>query len=380
MKLHFFGTTDSKPSLEENLIRYILSLLDPKSLGITALVNKEWHQLVTLTRSYLKLLPTIQSIPGFETVGLDVIQLKILTGGMTNTNYILSIRYFDDAVLRVPGIGTDSYLSREDEARNTLQASQAGLSPPVIYQDPDSGLKLTKYISGARELDEHALARKEILSKIADLMHRLHTSVPFKNQISIFDRNKYLLDTLKSKGFDLPGRIGFIEEQMTYLEKLFSQYVIEMHSCHNDTTPLNFLLFDEETDGGEKEKLLEIDMEYSGSNDFMWDLAYFGVEAKLSRVQELILLNSYFGEEQVNESVIAWFDIYKPIVESWITFWYWTQLTNKATAVEPENYRQKGEECYQRTLDYLSSKEYKDAFDFIQSQSEPMAGNRSFSC
>lgn len=379
-KLDFFGKNSINPESHDYLITYILSLIDTRSLGNAARVNKDWNTLVTLTRRYLDLLPIIQRIPSFNTVGLDVLRLKLLAGGMTNTTYKVGIRSApEEWVLRIPGKGSSAFITRKDEAHNALQAEKLGINVPVPYFDPVDGVQLTRFVGGVN-LDEQALARKDILHTIAGLMRRLHCSKPFPNHVTIFERNEELLLVLKDKKFSFPGDISLIEVQMGHLKKLFSAYDIEMRSCHNDTTPLNFILSYEGEEHNIKINLHMIDWEYSSSNDLIWDLIYFSVEAKLSKAQELTLLSSYFDMEHVPEAVLAWAEVYKPIIEWWITIWSWTQMANKSNAVGLEAYKELGETRYKKTLTYLNSEEYKKAFSNIDEETAKVtfSGHRPF--
>jgi thiamine kinase-like enzyme len=377
-KLDFFGKNSIHSESHDYLITYILSLLDNRSLGRSACVNKEWNSLVKLTRHYLDLLPTIQRlpIPSFTTVGLDVLRLKLLAGGMTNSTYKIEIRSNPEQwVLRVPGKGSSAFITRKEEAHNALQAEKLGINVPIPYFNPEDGLQLTRFISGVK-LDDKALARKEILHSIASLMRRLHSSKPFPNKVTIFERNEQLLQVLKDKKFSFSGDISFIEKQMGQLKDLFTAYDIEMRACHNDATPLNFILSYEGEKHNIKIKLHMIDWEYSSSNDFLWDLVYFALEAKLSQEQILILLGSYFDTDHVSEAVLAWVEVYKPIIEWWITIWSWTQMANKANAVGLEAYEELGETSYKKTLAFLESKEYKKAFSGVEE--EKVSGHRPF--
>lgn len=387
MRVTFFGKPGLNPEINEHLIIYILSLLNPDARKNAALVSRDWNKYIAFTRKYISLLPTIHQIPFLKGLGLDVIRLKILSGGMTNSSYILKT-LGQKWVLRIPGAGSSSFLKRADEAYNLHQAEKLGLIIPSGFSDPQTGLLLTPFIEGM-VLDENALARKEILKHIADLMHTLHTSEPFENSVNIFERHEMLIDNLKHESFSFPMDIEFIEKEMEYLKKLFSFYQFDLRPCHNDTTPLNWIVAKDKkegVDGGEKElatpSIYMIDWEYSSNNDFLWDLVYFAVEAKLSVEQQYDLLTFYFGENQVSQSVLAWFEVYKPIVEWWITAWYWTQLANKANAADSAVYKRSGEICCKTTLAFLKSEAYQNAIKYIEEESASpiFSGSRTFSC
>lgn len=383
MKWHFFGENGGKPKISEHLMIYILSLLDPSSQFNASLVNHKWKDVVDLTRKYMALLPTTQKIPMLSTLGLDVLRFKLMSGGMTNTTYRVQIgpdlgKSFSKNcdiepstvvrpkpnrwVLRIPGEVSSFSVSRENEAKNARQASALGLNVPIEYFD-SSGLQLTQFIEDAKTLDKKTLERVDILQTVAGMAKQLHSSERFANDTAVFERNEGLLEALKIKKFKFPGEITFIEEQMAGLRKLFSVYKIEMSPCHNDSTPLNYMMTQE---NDKKEMFYQIDWEYSSNNDFLWDLAYFSIEAKLNKEQELIYLTAYFGKENLTDSVLAWYTVYKPVVEWWITLWAWTQLANEAKSVDQDTYALLGLERYQKTLMHLWSDEYTNALTVIE--------------
>ena len=59
-------------------------------------------------------------------------------GGLTNRVY----------QHRIQGQGTEEYINRAHEAASAKAASQAGVSPEVLYVDPVSGLLVTRLIGG----------------------------------------------------------------------------------------------------------------------------------------------------------------------------------------------------------------------------------------
>lgn len=64
-------------------------------------------------------------------------------GGLINRVYRLG-----DLCLRLPGRGTEAYIDRKAEAVAAYAAAQAGISPEVVYADPDSGVMVTRFIDG----------------------------------------------------------------------------------------------------------------------------------------------------------------------------------------------------------------------------------------
>lgn len=395
MAWHFFTDRNGHDFiLSEHLAIYILSLLDPQSRYNVSLTNKNWYHFVQLTNKYFSLLPTIQSIPMFSQVTIDVLRFKLMTGGMTNATYRLTVNshygwpgidseLINDYqrkkwVVRFPGDVSLFAVERRHEKHNAKLASRMGLNVPMAYFNKKNGVQVTEFIKGVQSIDETMLERDDFLVTLAEKAKLLHTSERFSNDIFVFERNDYLLRSLKEKNFKLVDQVDFISNKMDELERLFSTYAIKMCPCHNDSTPLNYMLAHNKDT--EEEKIYQIDWEYSGNNDFLWDLVYFAIEAKLSEKQILTYLTGYFRSDYVNKSVWAWFVAYKPVVEWWITLWSWTQLANEAKAVNSDEYEKLGQERFDRTLMHLNSTAFKEALSIIEADrlSDTVINHRSF--
>lgn len=393
MKWHLF-TDKSKNEfkLSEHLAVYILSLLDPETRFTVSLVNKNWRNFVQLTERYLNLLPTIQSIPMFSQVTLDVLRLKLMAGGMTNATYQLKVGpNLGKSLAQLPGVdpelvarhqpkkwvvrfpGDVSLFSvdRDHERNNALQASELGLNVPIAYFNGGSGVQVTEFIDGVQAIDEQLLQREDMLIALAGKAKTLHASQRFANDTAVFERNEGLLSALSQKNFAFPDGVNAIIVKMDYLKCLFSTYEIELRPCHNDSTPLNYMLSHQGKDN--EEIIYQIDWEYSSNNDFLWDLAYFSIEAKLTREQELIYLTAYFGQDKLNQAVWAWYTVYKPVVEWWITLWSWTQRAAGASAVDVSEYVTLGQERFEKTLMHINSVAFKDAEALIEAAQLPDA-------
>lgn len=219
MKWYFFGEDNGKPRINEHLMIYIISLLDPTSQFKASLVNHKWKEVAELTQKYLSLLPAIQSIPMFSKVGLDVLRLKLMSGGMTNTTIRVQAgpdisKFYEQLpnrnplnrgqyksnrwVLRIPGEISSFSVSRMIEAENARKVCELGLNVPIEYID-SKGFQLTQFIDNVQVLDEKILERVDILKTLASLAKKLHTSERFSNDIAVFDRNEQLLNCIKNE-------------------------------------------------------------------------------------------------------------------------------------------------------------------------------------
>lgn len=360
--MKFFDEKGSEVTDEvaETLVIRILSFLDLKTLGRSREISSLWRSAID---KKIPILPVIHRIPPLSAYPVDALftmQVQQLKGGMTNTTFKIDIGE-NKWVLRLPGKGSSAFINRRDEAYNAKLASALSLNVTIDFFDGDDGLALTRFLEDNRTVTKAVLlADESVISAIARIFKDLHTSsVPFRNTINVFARNSYLFANLVTKGYSFPDILS-ITSAMERAGKVFQKYSIPMRPCHNDATPTNFLV------AGDTVRLL--DWEYSGNNDLLWDLVYFAVYSELSRKQEEALLAHYFGE--CNDAMLAWFDLYKPVIAWWVLLWAWTQLANHADACPVESYQTLADEYYEITKNASESEGFERALALIEEFAE----------
>jgi len=87
-------------------------------------------------------------------------------------------------------------------------------------------------------------------------------------------------------------------------------YPIDYVLSHNDLNIKNILWH--------KNKVIFLDFEYTAVNDCYFDLASISVEFNLSEIEDIAILDSYFGDEFYDEAKLdAYKIIYKALCEEW---------------------------------------------------------------
>jgi thiamine kinase-like enzyme len=78
---------------------------------------------------------------------------------------------------------------------------------------------------------------------------------------------------------------------------------LQWKPCHNDPVLENFIM-------SEDTGIYLIDWEYSGMNDYTWDLAAFALENNLNQDEENFLWSCYWGDDKPDTAIIK-IKIYK---------------------------------------------------------------------
>jgi thiamine kinase-like enzyme len=207
-------------------------------------------------------------------------------GGLTNRVYALS-----SAVLRVPGTGTEAYINRSNEAASARIASDAHVSPEVLYADGTTGFMVTRLISNAVTMTpEHFKTRLGAPARAGLALNKLHTSggiFPFR--FELFAMIDEYLGFLATRDVALPAGYHEVVREAGAIRQVLLRKPAPLAPCHCDPLCENFL-----DDGA---RMWIVDWEYCGMNDPMWDLGDLSVEGGFTDEQDIEMLHAYFGHD-----------------------------------------------------------------------------------
>lgn len=232
------------------------------------------------------------------TEALGVSELAITNiqamGGMTNINYKFSIRN-EHYIVRIPGLGTEQLINRQEEKRNLEIGVQLGINPEHIYINPETGVKITRVIPAAITLTQAATKKEEMMRKVTGVLRKLHSSdVQMGNRFNLYA----LMDHYENKAIE--ENVQFFphfEEVKMEVQGVKSDYdllgVLERPS-HIDSQYENLVL-----DG--EGKLYLIDWEYSGMFDPLWDVTTHMIESAFNAEEKALFLRYYFQREATED-------------------------------------------------------------------------------
>ena len=208
-------------------------------------------------------------------------------GGMSNKNFRVDY-HGQNYVLRVPGNGSEGMVVRSFEEFNSLEGSKLGINPPVRYFNAQTGIKLVDYVENAETLNAATIQRYDNMKKIALIYQTLHHSeVRFKNEFNVFREIEKYDVLLEKAGASMYEGWELVQKQIMQLEVKLNDLGVDLHPCHNDAVPENFIKAGDGT-------IYLIDWEYSGMNDPMADFAALFLESSFSPENQDYILSCYF--------------------------------------------------------------------------------------
>jgi thiamine kinase-like enzyme len=254
--------------------------------------------------------------------GHDV-RYEELGGGITNHNYIVWVDGGPDKggkkyVMRVPGIGTDMFIDRDDERDCMIQVAKCGVGPAVAYQIDPEGALVIDFVDGEVMHQNTMVGNPERIKQVVETVKVFHTCATFKNQIHLFDMIRKYTKIAKDLGTPWPDWVETTLAAMDAVEQATQRSPETPVACHNDLLSENFII---DADG----KMWIIDWEYGGMTDPYFDLGDFVMEHEFSPEEERLIIETYCG--QMDERAFGRLMLYKALSGVWWGVWAMIQHT-----------------------------------------------------
>ena len=198
-----------------------------------------------------------------------------LAGGKTNQSYLLES---DDLKLVMRQAAPADALPGVDRASEALiwqQVSNAGLAPPLLHIDQQSGLLVTEYIDGA-SLD-HSNIDDLVIDRLVSLLaavHELDVNVPVLDYALHIEKFWQLIESNRHREYiSLRQR----REPMRVLVEDFVASATDIGLCHHDPVTANVVRKDTH--------LYLLDWEYAARGPVVMDYAALSVEWKIDTAE-----------------------------------------------------------------------------------------------
>ena len=259
----------------------------------------------------------------------DITDVRPVKAGLTNLSTKFAVNG-ETYIYRHPGNGTNEIINREAETFALKTAKDLGLDDTFLYEQPEEGWKISRYIEGCTELDYTDYTQVKRALEMARRLHESGRKSPY--EFYFYDEAVKLIELLKADKFTFPRDFTPLSERIAKLAALMREEMGEPVLCHNDFYGPNFLV------KGNEMRL--IDWEYAGMGDPMCDLGNFVAQGSGYTVdQTLGILPLYFGRPATPQeerhclaavAVVGWYwyvwAMYKeskgnPVGE-WLYTWY----------------------------------------------------------
>lgn len=215
-------------------------------------------------------------------------------GGMTNINYEVSIGN-DQYIVRLPGLGTEQFINRQEEKDNLQIGTELGINPEEIFFDTDTGLKITRLIPGSKTLTTEMTKKCEVMEAVTEIFRKLHHGkTQMENSFNLYklmEKYEYIAEKEEVQFY---LRFAQTKEEVMAIMLDYDQLSFLTAPTHIDALYQNFLQ-------DENGKFYLIDWEYSGMFDPLWDVATHMMESAFNVAEETTFLQLYFKRAPTKE-------------------------------------------------------------------------------
>lgn len=214
--------------------------------------------------------------------GLEITSFFPMKLGMTNDSFIFNCQY-GSFILRLPGRGSEALINRHQEYEVYQLLAGRGIADEVLYFDPDTGIKISRYMEGARVCDPHSTSDVKACMKVLREFHALNLSVD--HMFDPWERLEYY-ESLRG---DTPSRYSDYAQTKATIHSLY-EWTLEQPRqimlAHIDPVSDNFVFA---PDG----HIFLIDWEYAAMQDKDIDVAMFAVYSLLDKQEVDCLISCY---------------------------------------------------------------------------------------
>ncbi|HHW93206.1 MAG TPA: phosphotransferase family protein [Clostridiaceae bacterium] len=232
--------------------------------------------------------------------------------GMTNDSFIFE-RRDGTFMLRLPGRGSEALIDRKQEYEVYQLLAGRGIADEVLYFDPESGIKITRYIEGARVCDPNSKSDLKECMRVLRSFHDLNLHVD--HYFDPWERLEYY-ESLRG---DTPSRYDDYFQIKATIRNVYEWTLNQPRHimlAHIDPVADNFLF----TPDGE---VYLIDWEYAAMQDKDIDVAMFAVYSLLDKEQVDLLISLYQdGAEDIlqKKKIYAYIAIAGLVWSNWAEF------------------------------------------------------------
>ncbi len=270
----------------------------------------------------------------------DVSGIVPIKQGLTNLSFRFDVEG-QTYVYRHPGAGTDAIINRASEAFSQAVAKRLGVDDTFVFEDPEEGWKISRFIPDCVEFDYH---NEDHLARGLSLARTLHQSGAVSEwSFDVYRKAVEIVDMLGSRAYPSFPDFAELAQTARELDECVRADNVEPCLCHNDFYAPNFLVRDD--------VMYLIDWEYSAMSDYASDLGTFICCSDYTLEESLSVIARYFDrtptpEEErhclayVGISAYYWFvwALYKEAtgdpVGEWLYLWYRSAKTYGKAALE----------------------------------------------
>ena len=273
------------------------------------------------------------------------VNIQSINNGITNINFKVLV---DEKAFFLTVPDSDSQLLNIDFSNkyyNNKICGSIGISPRVVnFIEPENILVTDFIVSNPPylKLNQNAGINIQLIKTIK----ALHNTKPFLQNFDMFELINYYLRLLKRRKIELPKSIDKYSKTIDNLGKILALYRNHLVPCHNDIVPENII--------NSHHQIYLVDFDYSGNNDFCFELGNLSVEMGYNENQVNQLVKYYCGT--IQEKILSRVNLQSIISDIGWSLWGYLQARISNLDYDFKKY---ASIRWERAVNKLESKDYK---------------------
>ncbi|MGE4481896.1 phosphotransferase [Acidocella sp.] len=216
------------------------------------------------------------------------LRYRPVAGGISNINWRVADDAGGDYFLKIPGRGTDMFVSRAAANEASRLAHQCGFGVEVVAFLPEEGVEIFTFAHGYRASSNLDFLRPAVRHNAVRALRAFNDSPRLTLTKTVFEMIEEHLAQVAEVGGRLPDDIAHMRRGLADARAALLASGLDLVPCMNDTLAGNFMI-------NEADELKLVDFEYASNNERAYELALWFTEMAFPGEVEREMVEAYFG-------------------------------------------------------------------------------------
>ncbi|KQP92110.1 phosphotransferase [Methylobacterium sp. Leaf117] len=270
-------------------------------------------------------------IPGWADAPL---RYRPVSGGISNTNWRVQAGSGAgdgtgaDVFLKVPGRGTEMFITRAAAHEASRRAEACGFGVAVLDYLPEDGVEIFAFLESFRASSNLDFLRSGVRHNAVRALRAFNDSPALTLTKTIFDMIEEHVRQVDTVGGRVPQDAAFLMRRYGEAKAALLASGLDLVPCMNDTLAGNFML-----DAADQVRL--VDFEYASNNERAYELALWFDEMAFPADVEREMIEAYWGRWDVG--VAARTQVLKALGDlKWAT---WAMIQDSVSTLDFDYYK-----------------------------------------
>lgn len=256
------------------------------------------------------------------------LRYRPVTGGISNTNWRVSTGEAQDYFVKVPGRGTEMFISRDHANEASRRAHSCGFGPAVHGYLPEDGVEIFAFVDGYRASTNLDFLDPAIRRNAVRALRAFNDAAPLSLTKTVFDMIEEHVAQVAEVGGRVPPDFAFLMRGFAEAKAALTAAGLDLVPCMNDTLAGNFMI-------GPGGHIMLVDFEYASNNERAYEIALWFTEMAFPETVEREMIEAYFG--RLDPAMEARINVLKALADlKWAT---WAMIQEAVSTLDFDFYK-----------------------------------------